>query len=201
LSSFPASFHISCPGIPEASLLLYRKNGGIMPIDPRLIGFWNHAHVTDGTCFEITPAGKYFVHDNPFPYKISRDGTELVMETSDEKMVYLRMGSPTTTLAGAWAHTYPEYEETETFIFNDDGSYVNHWDGTDYSVGFYVDHKESLQIIEFRGTVSTDQTTYRHETASNDIFEYRYEFSEDTSFNLYDIDSGQLESVYHKKSL
>jgi hypothetical protein len=170
-----------------------------MPIDPRLVGFWNHASVTDGTCFEITPAGKYFVHDNPFSYEISRDGTKLVMHSSDENVVYLRVGPPTTTLTGAWAHAYAEYDETETFIFNEDGSYVNHWDETDYSIGFYIDHKESLQIIEYRGTVSTDQATYRHEAAPDDIYEYRFEFVDENSFNLHDLDTDQLESIYHKK--
>jgi hypothetical protein len=176
------------------------QKGGIMSVDPRLIGFWNHASVTDGTCFEITPAGRYFVHGNPFPYEISKDGTKLVMHTSDENVVYCKVGDSTATLTGAWSHTYAEYEETETFIFNEDGSYVNHWDGIDYSVGFFVDHKDGLQIIEYRGSVSTDGTTYRHEAAPNDVFEYRLEFIEENSFNLYGIDTDQLESTYHKKS-
>jgi hypothetical protein len=170
-----------------------------MPLDPRLIGFWNHASVTDGSCFEITPAGKYFVHGNPFSYEITQDGTKLIMHSADENVIYYRVGQPDTTLTGAWAHAYPEYGETETFIFNEDGSYVNHWDNTDYSIGFYIDHKDKLQIIEFRGTVSTTGSTYHHETAANDIFEYRYAFGEGDSFNLYDIDSDQLESIHLKK--
>ena len=170
-----------------------------MPINPQLVGFWNHASVTDGTSFEITPAGKYFVHDNPFAYEISRDGTKLIMHTSGEKVVYKRAGDPATSLIGAWSHTYTDYGETETFIFNEDGSYVNHWDDTDYSIGFYIDHNQKLQIIEYRGTVSTDGTRYRHKAAPNDIYEYHF-VVEENSFNLHDMDTGQLESVYHKKS-
>jgi hypothetical protein len=170
-----------------------------MPINPKLVGFWNHASVTDGTFFEITPAGKYFVHGNPFPYEISPDGEKLIMHTTDENVVYRRVGHPSATLIGAWSHTYAEYGGTETFIFNEDGSYVNSWDDTDYSIGFHIDHKEKLQIIEYRGTVSTDGTIYRHRAAPNDIYEYRYEFVDENSFNLHDIDTGQLESVYHRK--
>lgn len=170
-----------------------------MPIDQRLVGFWNHASVMDGTCFEITPAGKYFVHENPFPYEISRDGTKLIMHSSDENVVYHRVGHPTTTLAGAWSHVYSEYGETETFIFNEDGSYINSWDGTDYSIGFFDDTKGELRIIEYRGSVSTDGDTYRYETAPNDIFVYRFEFVDENCFNLCDTDSDQLESTYHRK--
>jgi hypothetical protein len=171
-----------------------------MSVDQRLVGFWNHASVSDGTFFEITPTGKYFVHDNPNPYEISQDGTKLIMHGSDENVIYNRVGNPTTTLTGVWSHRYTEYEETETFIFNEDGSYVNHWDGTDYSIGFFIDLKDSLQIIEYRGSVSTDGTTYRHETTPDDIYEYRYELVDENSFNLHDIDTGQMESMYHKKS-
>ena len=170
-----------------------------MPMDPGLVGFWNHTSVTDGTFFEITPAGKYFVHDNPFAYEISEDGTKLIMHTSDENVTYTRKGAPAASLTGAWSHTYTEYDETETFIFNEDGSYVNHWDDTDYSIGFFIDHDKKLQIIEYRGTVSTDGTRYRHEAALNDIYEYRFVI-EGNSFNLHDMDTGQLESVYLKKS-
>ena len=171
-----------------------------MPIDPRLIGFWNHASVTDGTSFEITPAGRYFVHDNPFSYEISKDGTKLIMHSSDENVVYRRIGNPAATLPGAWSHTYAEYGETETFIFNEDGSYVNSWDDTDYSIGFFIDRNDTLQIIEFRGTVSTEGTIYRHMAAPSDIYEYRYEFEGESTFTLYDRDTGQLESIYHKKT-
>jgi hypothetical protein len=176
-----------------------QKREEIMPIDPKLVGFWNHASVTDGTSFEITPAGKYFVHGNPFLYEISRDGENLTMQTTDENVVYRREGPPAATLIGVWSHRYAEYGGTETFIFNEDGSYVNSWDNTDYSIGFFIDLHEKLQIIEYRGTVSTDKTVYRHKAAPNDIYEYRYEFVDENSFNLHDIDTGQLESVYHKK--
>ena len=171
-----------------------------MPIDPRLIGFWYHASVTDGTCFEITPAGKYFVHENPFSYEISHDGTKLVMQTSEEKVVYHRVGPPTTTLTGAWSHTYSDYGETETFIFNEDGSYINSWDGTDYSIGFYMDDRNRLRIIEYRGSVSTEGNRYRYQAAPKDIYEYRFELVDENSFNLLDIDSGQTESTYHRKT-
>jgi hypothetical protein len=171
-----------------------------MPIDSRLVGFWNHASVTDGTCFEITPAGKYFVHENPCPYEISRDGTKLIMHGADENVVYHRVGQPTTTLPGAWSHVYSEYGETETFIFNEDGSYINSWDGTDYSIGFFIDSQHELRIIEYRGTVSTAGNCYRYQAAPNDIYEYRFEFADQNSFNLYDIDSNQLESTYMRKT-
>jgi len=175
--------------------------GGMnMPIDTRLIGFWNHASVTDGTCFEITPAGKYFVHENPFPYEISKEGTKLILHGKDEDVVYHRVGHPTTTIAGAWSHVYSEYGETETFIFNEDGSYINSWDGTDYSIGFFQDTGSELRIIEYRGSVATDGDKYRYTAAPNDVYEYRFEFSETDSFNLYDIDSGQLESTYNRKT-
>ncbi len=170
-----------------------------MPIDEKLIGFWNHTSVTDGTCFEITPAGKYFVHENPFPYEISRDGTKLILHASDENVVYHRVGHPAATLAGIWSHVYSEYGETETFIFNEDGSYINSWDGTDYSIGFFMDADNQLQIIEFRGSISTDGKKYRYKAAPQDVYEYRFEFVDENSFNLYDIDSDQLESTYHRK--
>ena len=172
-----------------------------MTIDPRLTGFWNHVSVTDGTCFEITPAGKYFVHEPSFTYEISRDGTKLIMHGADENVVYHRVGHPTTTLAGAWSHVYSEYGETETFIFNEDGSYINSWDGTDYSIGFFVDSQNELQIIEYRGTVTTAGNCYRYQAAPNDIYEYRFEFVDQNSFNLYDIDSNQVESTYFRKSV
>lgn len=170
-----------------------------MAIDPRLIGFWLHTSVTDGTCFEITPAGKYFVHEIPFPYEISKDGTKLILHTADENVVYHRIGTPSATLAGAWSHVYSEYGETETFIFNEDGSYINSWDGSDYSIGFFTDTGDSLQIIEYRGAITTDGGRYRYEVAPNDIYEYRLEFIDENSFNLYDVDSDQQESTYRRK--
>ena len=171
-----------------------------MPIDSRLVGFWNHVSVTDGTSFEITPAGKYFVHENPFPYEISRDGTKLIMHSPDENVVYHRIGKPGNVLAGSWSHAYTEYGETETFIFNEDGSYINSWNGSDYSIGFYKDTGTELNIIEYRGSVITDGDRYRYETAPHDIYEYRFVFVDDDSFNLYDLDSGQMESTYHRKN-
>lgn len=130
-----------------------------MALDTRLIGFWDVTEFAKGNYVEITPSGKYFIHERFFTYTVSEDGMTLTVQAPAGPEVLNREGNNTFSLKGRWTKYHVEDDIRETIIYNDDGSYVGFWgeeSGDDYFFGFYVIEDGKLKTIEFRADVRTE---------------------------------------------
>jgi hypothetical protein len=172
-----------------------------MALDSRLIDLWDRIDVVEKTYYEITPSGKYFVFDQLYSYEVSTDGMILTINFPGETAVFNRVGDPATSLLGEWSRTYTrtKKDETETWIYKSDGTYVGHWDSIDWFNGFYEDTGDQLRTVAFRGNVTTESNIWHHDYDGNS-YEYRYEFNDgDNNFSQFNRNTNILVCTFRRR--
>lgn len=171
-----------------------------MALDSRLIDLWVQIDKPSKFYYEITPSGKYFIFDQFHDYEISEDGMSIIFHFPLENAVFNRVGVSATSLIGEWTRYNSEAEQNETVIYLSDGTFIGHWDSTEYSHGFYEDTGSQIRTINFRGTVSTQGSLFYLE-ANGAVHGYRYEFSDgDNIVSFYDSATDELQWKFQQRA-
>lgn len=166
-------------------------------LDSRFIGFWARTDEPDNSTHEYTPSGKLLIHNLFRRYEINAEGTAMTYFPLAGPETFQRVGDPSPTLPGTWVQDHGPGHGVETWIMNEDGTYIGNWDDGEWFSGFYDYTDTEFQIAEFRGNISTRNDRYTSRIYNND-FELRYEFEGNDIFRLYNLGDGAMVGAFSR---